>query len=112
MNAQRQIRDTIKGANTVNFTAMAGADQLVVLCTEVGGTADGTLVLQGSTDGTTYVTVSEKAGEFSFYPNDTLTITDGAGWLINITGDPFNYYKVVGAGTTGDTTAIDIEWAK
>lgn len=111
-NAQRTISDDLEGAETVVFSEMLGATQIQALCTNVGGTSDGTLILKGSVDGVTYITVSEKAGEFSFYPNDTLTITDAAGWLVNVVNEPFLYYKVVGGGTSSDTTTITIKWTK
>ena len=105
---QRSISDTLQGNETVVFDVMQDAKQIQALCTELGGTSDGTLILKGSVDGTTYVTLSETAGLINFYPNDTLTITDGAAWLVTIQSKLFNYYKVVGAGTASDTTLINI----
>jgi hypothetical protein len=109
---QRVISDTLQGNETVTFTAMQDASQVQALCTQLGGTSDGTLILKGSVDGTTYVTLSETAGLINFYPNDTLTITNGAAWLITIKESLFNYYKVVGAGTASDTTLVSINWSK
>lgn len=111
-NAQRVVTDTLQGNETVTFEAMQGASAIQALCTQLGGTSDGTLILKGSLDNVTYVTVSEKVNEFSFYPNDTLTIVNGAGWLINVASKPFLYYKVVGGGTASDTTLITIKWIK
>jgi len=112
VSAQREISDTIQGAETVAFDAMVGASQLQVLCTELGGTSDGSLILKGSVDGVTFVTITETDGSLSFYPNDTLTVADAAVWLVSIKDNPFNYYQVSGTGTASDTTLISIEWAK
>lgn len=109
---QRSISDTLQGNETVVFEAMEAASQVQVLCTQLGGTSDGTLLLKGSVDGVTYVTLKETTNMINFYPNDTLTITNGAAWIINIDEELFNYYKVVGAGTASDTTLIDIKWSK
>lgn len=106
----RVITDTIQGNETVNFSAMLGMKQATVTCTQLGGTSDGTLLLQGSSNGTSFVTLTE--GVVHFYPNDTLTITNGAVWIIDASASHFNYYRVRGAGTVGDTTLITIDWSK
>ena len=112
VNAQSVITDTLQGNETVNFEGMRGASQFQALCTQLGGTSDGTLLLQGSVNGSNYVTISTTSGLLTFFPNDTLTITDGAVWLIDIKDNPFRYYRVVGAGTSSDTTLITITWVK
>jgi hypothetical protein len=106
-----QTGDTLQGAETVNFTAIrstssSGTLALQALCTELGGTSDGTLILQGSVDGTSYNTITTVAGKYDFYPNDTLTITDGAVIQCLITASPFNYYRWQGGGTASDTTLV------
>jgi hypothetical protein len=103
--------DTLQGAETVNLgvvrsTSSRGTLALQALCTELGGTSDGTLLLQGSVDGTSYNTITNVVGKFDFYPSDTLTITDGAIIQCLITGSPFNYYRWQGGGTASDTTLI------
>jgi hypothetical protein len=103
--------DTLQGNETVNFAAIqssssSGTLAIQALCTELGGTSDGTLLLQGSVDGTSYVTINSVVGKYDFFPNDTLTITDGAVMTCLITGSPFNYYRLQGAGTASDTTLI------
>lgn len=113
-NAQRVYSassDTLQGNETVNLgvtrsSTSSGILTLQALCTELGGTSDGTLLLQGSVDGTSYVTIIETAGVFTFFPNDTLTITDGAVMTATIKDSPFNYYRWKGAGTASDTTLI------
>lgn len=111
-SAQRTVIDTLQGAETVIFTTMQGAEQIQALCTQLGGTSDGSLILKGSVDGVSFETVSETSGKFAFYPNDTLTITDGAVWLVDVEDQPFNYYSITGAGTADDTTKVTIKWSR
>ena len=103
--------DTLNGNETVNFTLgqiTGGYETLTIqaLCTNIGGTSDGTLILQGSVDGTSYLTINDETGVLKGYPNDTLTITDGAvvQWVVQDT--PWNFYRIQGAGTASDTTLI------
>jgi len=114
-NAQKvytMTADTLNGSETVNISAAKisssskGTLALQALCTEVGGTSDGTLLLQGSVDGTSFNTITNVVGKFDFFPNDTLTITDGAVMHCMITGSPFNYYRWQGAGTASDSTLV------
>lgn len=107
--------DTIKGAETVNFdlnqiTGSYNYLSIQALCTNIGGTSDGTLVLDVSVDGTSYETITTTSGVMNGYPNDTLTILDAAvaNWLVE--GVPFKYYRIKGAGTSGDTTAITVKY--
>lgn len=113
-NAQRvytATADTLQGDETVNLgvvnsSSSSGTLLLQALCTQLGGTSDGTLLLQGSADGTSYVTITETANLFNFFPNDTLTITNGAVMQCIITNSPYKYYRWQGAGTASDTTLI------
>lgn len=103
--------DTLKGAETVNFGAIkssvgSGVLTIQALCTQLGGTSDGSLNLYGSVDGTSWVKVLETAGTFHFYPNDTLTITNGAVLSVVIKDSPFAQYRLTGVGTSGDTTKV------
>ena len=111
-NAQRVVIDTIKGAETVNFATMQNAEEVQVLCTELGGTADGTIRLEGSVDAISWEALLETQDTYNFYPNDTFTVVDGAVMIINIKDDPFLYHRISGAGTTSDTTIITIKWSK
>lgn len=110
--AQRVITDTIKGTETVNFTSMQDAEKVQVLCTELGGTADGTITLEGSVDAISWETIAETPSNYNFYPNDTFTIVDGAVMIVNIKDNPFTYHRISGTGETGDTTIITIKWSK
>lgn len=118
--------DTLQGNETVNFaignTIIGSYNSLSVtaLCTQIGGTSDGTLTLYGSHDGTNYVfvngaadsnilTASPKASITGADMNQ-ITITNGlvANWVI--TGNPYRYYRVAGVGTASDTTQVNITY--
>lgn len=83
---------------------------IVAKCTQLGGTSDGSLVLKASVDGTSYQTVTSYAGIAKFFSSDTHTITSGSIWNIVIQGNPWKYYKIVGTGTSGDTTLVTIHY--
>lgn len=107
--------DTLNGNETVNFTLgqiTGGYETLTIqaLCTQVGGTSDGTLILQASVDGTSWLTVQDATGVLKGYPNDTLTITNGAvaQWVVDET--PWNFYRVQGAGTASDSTLVTVKY--
>ena len=113
--AQAQIitvSDTLQGNETVNFTSLKQPGQVQVLCTQLGGTSDGTLFLQGSVDGTSFYNITETSNSLAFYPNDTLTITNGAVWLISVKDKPFQYFRVKGVGTASDTTLVTIKYLR
>jgi len=108
--------DTINGNETIYFTSpkFTGNDVVLVqaLCTEVGGTSDGTLTLEGSVDGTSFVPLTNETGVIKGYPNDSLTITDGAvtQWLVNTNA----WYKlrIKAAGTASDSTLITSKYIR
>lgn len=113
MNAQRAVTvESIEGAETVNFGTMNYPSVIQALCTETGGTADGTLRLQASVDGTSWQYITESDNVANFFPNDTLTITDGAVYVISLKNKTFPYWRVSGAGTSGDTTQVTIKYFK
>ena len=113
--------DTLNGNETVNFDLgvnfTGDYDYLVVqaLCTQVGGTSDGTLALYGSLDGTSYsfingvgaevLTASPKASITGADLNQ-VTITNGlvASWVVE--GAPYKKFRIVGVGTANDSTLI------
>jgi hypothetical protein len=113
-NAQRTISDVIEGAETVNFTAMAGANYIQVLCEDnYGGTSDGLIMLQGSVDGVSYDDLFTNDNYwFSSIANDSLTIADNVTWVVDVSKLNFPYYRITGDGTSGDTTLITIKWSK
>ena len=116
--------DTLQGNETVNFaigkiTGDYTTLTIQALCTQLGGTSDGTLTVYGSVDGTSYsfintvgaetLTASPKASITGADLNQ-ITITDAlvASWVIKDT--PYLYYRVVGGGTANDTTKITIHY--
>lgn len=116
--------DTIQGAETVNFAVTElrsnyDVISITALCTQLGGTSDGTLTLYGSFDDTNWVfingadggpvTASPKASVTGTDINQ-LTITDGlvANWVVD--KNPYRYYRVAGVGTLADTTQINISY--
>jgi hypothetical protein len=113
--------DTLQGNETVSFEAFKATGSynsisISALCNQLGGTSDGTLTLYGSNDETNWVfingadggavTASPKASVTGADINQ-LTITDAlvANWVVD--GAPFIDYKIVGVGTTGDTTLVN-----
>ena len=107
------IIDTLDNTTPRYSVAISDPGAISALCTQLGGTSDGTLILEGSTDGTTYVPLVETAGLFRFYPNDTLTVTNGAKWLIIFEAkSQLKSFRVKGTGTANDTTYVGIEWSK
>jgi hypothetical protein len=116
--------DTLNGNETVNFqigTTINGSYNtlcITALCTNIGGTSDGTLALHGSNDGTNYVLVNGVGGgvitaspvaSLTGADLNQLTITNGlvANWIIS---PAFKYYRVPGVGTASDSTLIEITY--
>lgn len=118
VNAQRVYTitsDTLTEVETEYFTVpdITGTYEslgIQVLCTELGGTADGTVVLQGSLDGTTYVTLSDDENYIKGFTNDSLTISDGAAntWMIYNPG--LVSYRIAATGTANDTTLVTTKY--
>jgi len=118
-NAQRTISDTIQGVETVNFDAMNGVNEFSILATQLGGTSEGNVTIEGSTDGDTWTILQPTEGLIYFYPSDTgqLTgytwaLTDGESLQVYISEDIANYIRASSTGGSGDTTLITIKWAK
>jgi len=108
--------DTVKGANTITIAIPVsfepnGTLQIEALCTQVGGTSDGTIVLQGSVTGTNYVTITTDQSILECI-NDTLTITDGGVGIWSLSKTAYNKYRLSIAGTSGDTTKVNVYWDK
>ena len=134
MQAQRankvvsQAAVEVAGAVTVNTTAiewLSGAEYMTLqaVCTQGGasGTPDGTLWLQGSVDGTSYVTVAnlpnndwvnlQVSDTTAIAVNDHIaTISTGLVLTAIIKGSPFAYYRFGATGTSGDTTDITVKY--
>ena len=105
--------DTLTAATTDTsaIAYVSGAYNAITfqaLCTQLGGTSDGSLRLEGSVDGLSYLTLESGIGYA--YPNDTLTVTNGAIWHFKVTDAPFKYYRVIGLGTANDTTLVTLKY--
>lgn len=117
--------DTLTKVETENFDlgTFTGTYQslaVVAVCTQLGGTSDGTVTLHGSLDGTSYVFISGAAGgnilttspKASYTGTDfnQLTITNGliASWAV--IGMPYKYYRVAAVGTANDTTLVTVKY--
>lgn len=81
------------GLTVLNHYERVGIQTVI---TEISGTTGGTVTLQGSIDGTNYVTVSS-----SFSDAQTYTPTDVAvsSKLFTVTGSPYKYYRLSYTGT-------------
>ena len=131
---QRAVRetltpDTLQGVETVYFAAVEVTKPfhsltIQALCTELGGTSDGKLQVQGSADGTSYVTIDDVGINdwIAMFASDTaklansgneFTITDTGVFTVVIMPTtpvmPFSHFRLKGIGTTGDTTLITMK---
>lgn len=114
LNAQRVYtidNDTVKGNENIYLTYpdITGTYSTLVLeidFTKVSSAAGGTAYLQVSGNGTNYSTVTEYEDLFIFYPNDTVTITDGGTMKAIIKSNPFNNYRWFIDGDASDTVII------
>lgn len=101
--------DTIKGADTIYVTLpeLTGyySLSLELYFDEVGGTSDGTGVLQVAND-TNWVNATTAVGSLMSTSSDTIDIEDGLTSIYWLYGTPSNKYRVELIGTTGDTTRV------
>jgi len=95
---------------TGEITTPAKTVAIQTLCTQLGGTSDGSAILQVSLDGTSYQTLTETANFAHFLTNDTLTITNGVIWQIALKEAPWKYYRVAATGTANDTTLVTVKY--
>lgn len=98
---------------TGNIYVKGDYDKLTIqaLCTDVGGTPDGTLILQGSVDGTSFINLAPETGVYVYRPNnDTLTITAAAIQTVEITNPGFAHYRWKVTGTANDSTLITTKY--
>lgn len=102
--------DTLNGAETVYFPFTSTGDTkftVQAICTEIGGTADGTLTLEGSIDNSNWQPLTDvEKTVLTAYPNDSLTITDAAFVLWHVRDNAWKYYRIKGVGTASDSTLI------
>lgn len=103
--------DTLNAVETIYFDVqpITGTYQSISITTtftQLGGTSDGAAYLQASNDGVGYFNITSQAGKYVFFPNDTLTITSGVAWGIQIFEPAFKYYRLKTVGTASDTTLV------
>ena len=106
--------DTVKGAETIYLTVtpnFSSTNLLTVqaVCTQVGGTTDGTIVPQWSLDGVSFDNMDYIAQGY-LYPTDTVTMTNGAVFLWTIKDTPAVKYRLKINGTSGDTTKVAVKY--
>lgn len=110
------ITDQIEGVTVLNVPiSNSGSYQSLsidLVCTQIGGTSEGTIVLQGGNTTSTYSTLSSTdfSNNVSYLTNDTLTVADAAVWKIIIDKPAFRYYNLRAVGGVGDTTQVVIKY--
>lgn len=101
--------DTLKGADTIyiELPELTGYYSLSweLYFEEVGGTSDGTGILECAND-TIYSTLNSSYNIIQGLPNDSITISNGLNQTYWIFGTPGNNFRVKLMGTAGDTTRI------
>ena len=117
----------VEGAETVSTTALSPTGSwnniaYQVLCTETGGTSDGTIWPMASVDGTSWTTLANIANMewFDLHVSDTtkvavndhiVTIADALVVTLTVReGSPFGHYKFSATGTSGDTTSLSLSY--
>lgn len=101
MNSNAQVvtmtgsGDTITNTETEYIYYKAATNYVVsvqVQVTKLSGTVAGTVILEGSIDGTNYTTIREA---------DTLTMTNttSQGYLWTFSPSPYVYYRIKGTGS-------------
>lgn len=120
--ASAQIGDVrITNADTITNTGVVTSDVIQItsnynaltiqaVYTQLTGTSAGSAVLKASVDGTSYITINNADGMVKGWPNDTVTITNGAIYDFVIKDVPFKYYKLVSTGSGTSTTRVVVKY--
>lgn len=108
---QTFIVDTVKGNENIYLTPpdFTGSYKTVtheVNFTKVSAAAGGTAYFQVSVNGDSYNTVTSIDDLFIFFPNDTVTITDGGSMTVIVKDNPLNKYRWFIDGDASDTVII------
>ena len=112
--------DTVKGAETIYFSAIPVTGtyetlSIQFLCTELGGTTDGTIYVLASNDGTNYCNLNNVDGKMIYASpyarmNDSivgkLNLYNAATLNFVVPKPAHRYYKVGVTGTASDTTKL------
>jgi len=119
------VTDTIKGNETVAFAATERFKgnyilTMQALCTDLGGTPDGTLFLEGSVDNVSWERITYQTGlNANFFASDstkitksesTFTIVDALSCGVTFENTNWNYYRWKGVGTASDTTGVTMTY--
>ena len=108
---QRLSTTPIIGADTFELPVMTNPGLITVKGDLVAGdTISGTLKLYGSSNGVDYFRLGAETGRFKFYSADTLAMSDGGGWLIEIIDSQIPYYKVGGMTDSSNDTISISQW--
>jgi len=94
----------------ITCTSSYNSVTILVKATNVSGTTAGTSILKGSVDGISYVTINNADGLVKGYPNDTLTIANGAIWNMVVQDAPWKYYQISTTGTNTQVTTISYKY--
>ena len=125
VNAQKGVlktiaTDTVKGAETIYFTPVQlngtyESLSIQFLCTQLGGTTDGTIYVLASNDGTNYFNLNNIDGKMIYASpyarmNDSivgkLNLYNAATLNFVIPKPAHRFYKVGVTGTASDTTKL------
>ena len=102
--------DSVNGIETVYFNTVelvkGGSLTMQLLCTNTGGTSDGTAVLQASEDRVTWRTLNETTDFLIVFPNDTMTLAADTVGLWILPYNPFGFLRFAVTGTSGDSSIM------
>lgn len=95
--------DTVANTATAYLTSPLSADKsgtvtVIITATKISGTVAGTITLQGSLDGTTYIALTD-ASAVPAIATKTATDVASQSFIWRVTGNPVRYYRVSWTGT-------------
>lgn len=94
----------------ITCTSSYNALTIQVKAATVTGTTAGTSILKASVDGTNYVTINNADGLVKGWPNDTLSLSNGAVWNMVIQDAPWKYYQISTTGTNTQVTTVSYKY--
>lgn len=120
LNAQKGIvkslaNDTLKGNNnnSIGFITATGSYNSLLIevkNTKISSAAGGTLYLKGGLTTTTVQVLNASNSNVKFSTNDTLTVTDGSVWRVEIPFPADKYYEIWGDGDASDTVKVETKY--
>jgi len=109
--------DTSNGAETdyITIPNIGGFSSetdlsIQILCANLGGTSEGTITLEKSQDGTTYVPMNTTVDSYLICANDSATITDAAKFIFTIPRTYDYKYRLKITGASGDSTLFTTKY--